>query len=175
MKRGFLALSLILASGTALAHEGHNAATGFLSGMLHPLSGMDHLFVILAFGMMAGLWAGKRAGGLIAGFISLFAFSALAGGMSTGFAGSEFLLMSTVIAAFALLAVRPLRGKPALILLFGLMTASTHGYVHGLELATTTQSLDWLTGAALSVVVLLIVSVYTVRILGRLRKEVVEN
>jgi urease accessory protein len=38
---------LALSSGVALAHPGHADSVGFLSGFLHPLSGLDHLFAIV--------------------------------------------------------------------------------------------------------------------------------
>jgi urease accessory protein len=46
----------LVASPLALAHEGH-AQTGMLAGMLHPLSGADHLMTTLGLGLLAGLAA----------------------------------------------------------------------------------------------------------------------
>jgi len=175
MKRGLFVLmkgiSLMLVSGTALAHEGHSAGSGFLSGMLHPLTGLDHLMVILAFGLMAGLWANKkRVGGLIVGFLTLFALSALVGSFSTAFAGSETILMSTVVAAAMLLLIKPLRGHQALMILFGLIAATTHGFVHGVELSSTVQSMNWLAGTTLSVGTMLVVAALAAKTLSAYQK-----
>lgn len=174
MKHRFFAvttlLTLMSASSAALAHAGHNNGTGFLSGLLHPFTGIDHLFVILSFGVMAGLWAGKRAGGLLVGFLILFTLSAFLGGIGAYFAGIETLLMGTVISAVALLLIRPLRGQQALVILFGLMAATTHGYVHGLELSAAAQSLGWLAGASLSVAIMLALSALTARTLSGAEK-----
>jgi urease accessory protein len=52
---------LLLLSGLALslpaaAHPGH-AETGFAAGLLHPLTGLDHLLALLA----VGLWSWPMA------------------------------------------------------------------------------------------------------------------
>ena len=54
MKR-ILPLLLILTPSVALAHPGHGI--GFLAGLEHPLTGMDHLLAMLAI----GLWAAARS------------------------------------------------------------------------------------------------------------------
>lgn len=148
---------LLLASGAASAHPGHGTGGGFLSGMLHPLTGIDHLFVILTFGLMTGLWAAKRAGRLIGGFVALFVGSAYLGSLGTMMAGMEAMISSTVIAAALIMLIKSLRGNQIVIMLFGLIAAITHGYVHGVELSSA-HSLRWLAGAALSIGILLAVS-----------------
>ena len=49
------------ASGSALAHTGLNAhqQMGFMSGFLHPFTGLDHLAVMLAIGLWSALIAQK--------------------------------------------------------------------------------------------------------------------
>ncbi len=175
MKRKFIAVTtwfaLILASGSVMAHEGHSTGNSFLSGMLHPMAGIDHLVVILSFGLMVGLWAGKRAGGLLAGFVALFALSAYAGSFSSGFAGLEIVIMNTAVAGVLLLLVRPLRGHQALMILFGLIAATSHGYVHGLELSSAAQSLSWLAGTAVSVSLMLALSARIARLFMAYQQE----
>jgi urease accessory protein len=156
MKRQSLIVTsvlLLLASGAASAHPGHGTGGGILSGMLHPLTGMDHLFVILSFGLMTGLWAARKAGRLIVGFVALFVASAYLGSLGTMMAGMEALISSTVIAAALIMLIKPLRGNQMVIMLFGLIAAITHGYVHGIELSAA-HSLGWLAGAALSIGIL---------------------
>ncbi|MBQ0757295.1 MAG: HupE/UreJ family protein, partial [Amphritea sp.] len=50
-----------LAPLSAMAHTGHEVA-GFFQGMLHPLSGADHLLVMLAVGLMAAGRSKSRVG-----------------------------------------------------------------------------------------------------------------
>ncbi len=56
MSRILLA-TLILLPLPALAHTGHDAG-GFASGLLHPLTGSDHLLAMFA----VGLWAASLGG-----------------------------------------------------------------------------------------------------------------
>src|SRR5258707_6502592 len=44
-------LPLLLIAAPALAHSGHGAAGGFLSGFAHPLMGTDHVIAMVAVGM----------------------------------------------------------------------------------------------------------------------------
>src|SRR3546814_12475962 len=50
----FRSLPLIALAAPVSAHAGHDTLAGFAAGLLHPLSGVDHLLAML----MVGLWAG---------------------------------------------------------------------------------------------------------------------
>lgn len=62
------AAALALASGSALAHPGHEAAS-FFSGFAHPFGGLDHLLAMFAVGLYAARQAGAARGLLPAGFV----------------------------------------------------------------------------------------------------------
>lgn len=49
-----LTIFLLGASSGAFAHPGHNVS-GFGAGLMHPVSGLDHLLAMLA----VGLWAAQ--------------------------------------------------------------------------------------------------------------------
>ena len=51
------ALPLLFAATSAQAHVGHDV-TGFVSGFVHPLGGLDHILAMVAI----GLWAGQLGG-----------------------------------------------------------------------------------------------------------------
>ena len=53
----FTCLLLLLAPGLAMAHPGH-VESSLLSGLGHPLAGVDHLLAMLA----VGLWAAQQSG-----------------------------------------------------------------------------------------------------------------
>ena len=55
MKKLFATAFLAAASLPALAHPGH-VEMGFADGMLHPLTGIDHLLALLA----AGIWSVRQ-------------------------------------------------------------------------------------------------------------------
>lgn len=54
MKRLNLAVTLLLTSSLVSAHPGHGLESAY-AGFMHPLTGWDHLLVMLA----VGVWAAK--------------------------------------------------------------------------------------------------------------------
>lgn len=133
--RSLLPLALLLAATGALAHTGAGGHehTGFVSGLLHPLTGPDHLAAMLAVGMWSALavrpvWLAPLA------FVLL-----LAAGAGAGFAGLQVPAVEPMIAASLLvigLLVASRRGLPLAVagLLAGAF-AFFHGAAHGQELA----------------------------------------
>ncbi|MGE6660448.1 HupE/UreJ family protein [Pseudomonas sp. NPDC077408] len=128
----FVASALLLSPALALAHPGHDQA-GVMSGIAHPIFGLDHLLAMLA----VGLWAAQQDGTARWALPLTFVVTMLFGGLA-GFAGFEMPLMETGIAGSVLalgllvaLAVRPpLAVAAGLTALFAL----SHGVAHGLEL-----------------------------------------
>lgn len=45
-----MATGLMVTATAASAHAGHDAGTGFASGLLHPMIGLDHLLAMAAIG-----------------------------------------------------------------------------------------------------------------------------
>jgi len=45
-----MATGLMVTATAASAHAGHDAGTGFTSGLLHPMLGLDHLLAMAAIG-----------------------------------------------------------------------------------------------------------------------------
>ncbi len=75
MKRPlFLALWIVLLPITAWAHPGHGES-GFVNGVLHPFSGLDHVLGMLA----VGVWASRNSDSR-----RWFAPAAFLGGMLAG-------------------------------------------------------------------------------------------
>lgn len=122
-----------LVSTPVLAHPGHLHISGFAAGLLHPLTGLDHLAAML----MVGLWAGTMfRKQLIAPPLAFVAF--MLAGFAYGAGGgvlplAELLIVASVIVlgAMVLFAVKPpLAIASALIALF----AFAHGHAHGAEM-----------------------------------------
>jgi len=127
-----LASALLLSPALAFAHPGHDHA-GVMSGIAHPIFGLDHLLAMVA----VGLWAAQQTGQARWALPLTFVATMLLGGL-IGFAGIDMPLMETGIAGSVLalgvlvaLAVRlPLAVAAGLTALFAL----SHGVAHGLEL-----------------------------------------
>jgi len=132
LKKLFGAAALLLTPALAFAHPGHGEH-GIVAGVLHPLTGIDHLLAMLAVGLWAAQQTGKARWALPATFVGTM----LLGGV-LGFEGLQLPGLESGIAASVLalglavaLAIRPpvalAVGATALFALF-------HGVAHGLEL-----------------------------------------
>jgi urease accessory protein len=127
-----IATTLLLSPALAFAHPGHDHA-GVMSGLAHPLFGLDHLLAMLA----VGLWAAQQRGAARWALPLTFVATMLFGGL-LGFAGIEIPLMETGIAGsvLALGLLVALAVRPPLAIAAGLtaLFAASHGVAHGLEL-----------------------------------------
>lgn len=137
-----------LLSTPALAHPGHQHISGFMAGLLHPVTGLDHLAAML----MVGLWAGTVFGkqlivpplAFVAFMLAGFAYGAMGGVLPL----TEMLILASVIVlgAMVLFEVKPpLVIASALIALFAL----AHGHAHGAEMPAGANAVSFGAGFAL--------------------------
>jgi urease accessory protein len=154
VRRLFLALLLLFASpALAQAHTGIGAASGCRHGLIHPITGLDHLAAMLA----VGLWAAQRGGRAIWALPLAFVSVMLLGGV-LGMAGVAIPLVEPAIAASVLalgLLLMPSVEWPSVasMSLVGLF-ALFHGHAHGTELPPTSSALVYSAGFVLTTVVL---------------------
>src|SRR6184192_3144487 len=77
MKRASLsAILLMAASMPAYAHVGIGTTSSFTAGFMHPLTGLDHMAVMIA----VGLWAALKGGKAVLAWPAAFVGVMLAGG-----------------------------------------------------------------------------------------------
>ncbi|MCP8687102.1 HupE/UreJ family protein [Marinobacterium sedimentorum] len=126
-----LASLLAVASPLTLAHTGQDLG-GFAAGMLHPLTGLDHLAMLLGVGALgAGQTLKARTGIYAAALVALFGGALL--GLTTGWAGGIELMIGLslfVVAAGLWFG----RGK-AMAMMASVVLVLFHGWAHGLEVA----------------------------------------
>ncbi len=130
MKKLALFATFLVFASPALAHTGHGVTAGFEPGLVHPLSGLDHLGAMLATGLAASAFGLRRALAIGGAFLL-----ALAGGFALGLhdlalPAAEAVILASV-AIIAGLALLPQRYLPSLLVLAGF--AVFHGHAHGLE------------------------------------------
>jgi urease accessory protein len=126
-----LAAGLALTPGAALAHPGHGA--GFVAGLLHPLTGPDHLLAMLAIGLWAAVLGGRAVWALPVTFVLALG----AGGLAGHLAGVELPgVEQSILASLMILGVAtalawraPLGLAVAGVAAFG----AAHGLAHGAE------------------------------------------
>lgn len=131
MRKTLLTAAALALPTAALAHTGHEAGS-FLSGLMHPLGGLDHVLAMVA----VGLWAAQAGGRALWAAPLAFVGAMLVGGAMAmagiGFPAVEPMILASIIvlgAAVALAARLPLAPALAAIALFGI----AHGHAHGAE------------------------------------------
>ena len=122
-----LPLAVLLAASPAFAHPGH-AVESLQAGLLHPLSGLDHLLMLLSSGMLAAL-TGRSLVLPLATLASL-AGGALLGASLGSLPGMEVMILLSLLVAGAALLTQHARGWLAAILP---TLALAHGWAHGIE------------------------------------------
>jgi urease accessory protein len=138
---GLAALAVAL---PAAAHPGHGA--GFLAGLAHPFTGLDHLLALLA----VGLWSRQQRDGYVLP-PTFLVLAALGAASSSGFplAGSalEMSIAATVV-LLGVLAACALRLPAALALPVVSLCAFVHGLAHGQELSGMSSGAGFLIASA---------------------------
>ncbi len=163
--RALLALATLLFVMPAYAHHAmdgqlpNSFAAGFLSGLGHPIIGLDHLVFLLAAGLLAAQYGQSQGQNQGQGrqFLILplaFIAASLAGTLlhlaSIDLPGGEIAVALSVLALGLVLLLRatlPVAGFAALLALAGLF----HGYAFGESIvgAETTPLLSYLAGLAI--------------------------
>ena len=131
----YLMIALIALPTLALAHPGglaSHAHEGFVSGLLHPLTGIDHLAAMLAIGVWSALavrpvWAAPVV------FVALLAAGALVGFTGLAVPAVEPMIAASLLAMGLLIATRARLPLWAAALVAGGF-AFFHGAAHGFEL-----------------------------------------
>lgn len=126
-------MGLSLFSTLALAHPGHDMANAY-AGFMHPLTGWDHLLVMLAVGLWAGRIGGKARWQLPFTFMLVMVAGALAGLSGMTLPGLETGIAASVLAIGLLIALHVPLGRVWQIGIVALF-ACLHGMAHGAELA----------------------------------------
>lgn len=129
-KRLLAAILALLAATPALAHPGEAQGGSLLAGLLHPLTGIDHLLALAGI----GLWAARGGAGRA---VAVWVPVALAAGFLLAQGGYALALVEPAVAAsvvvFGLLAASALRLPDAAGLALSIGFALFHGHAHGSE------------------------------------------
>ena len=169
MKRlGLAAAFLVTGIGSAAAHHPMGGAMpttfmeGFLSGIGHPVIGIDHLAFIIAIGIAAAFVSGGL--GIIAGFIAASSIGVLAHVIELNVPLVEVLVAASVIFAGAALAVG-LTSARAGWLVLAIIAGLFHGYAFGEAVVGAERSVigAYLIGLAIIQAVIAIVAMIASR------------
>ncbi|GAB6065727.1 HupE/UreJ family protein [Aquifex pyrophilus] len=118
--------------GFAFAHPGHLLphTDAFTSGLLHPITGIDHLAVMVAVGMLGAYLFGKKAFIPPAVFVSSMALGFVLGyyGVNIPFVENGILLSVALSGLLLILGNSRLSFILPALMIFGLFHGIAHGY-----------------------------------------------
>ncbi|TIR02187.1 HupE/UreJ family protein, partial [Mesorhizobium sp.] len=152
-KRTALAAILFLAAAMpAYAHVGVGTTSSFTAGFMHPLSGLDHMTVMIAVGLWAAMKGGKAVWAWPLAFVGVMVAGAALGMLQVPVPFVEPGILASVVALGLLvaLAVDLPVSAGAIIGLFALF----HGHAHGTEVPENAGGLEYMAGFAVATALL---------------------
>jgi len=149
--RFIVALALTAGSGAAMAHSGHGG-TGFLSGLFHPFSGLDHMLAMIAVGLLASRQKGMARLALPAGFVLSMIAGALVGAAGWVLPAQETAIATSLL-VFGLMIAFVVRAPLALAMAVVCLFAVFHGGAHFAEMGHASL-VTYVTGFAIATVAL---------------------
>ncbi len=151
-----LALALAsLAPTLAQAHPGLRAA-GFVDGLIHPFTGLDHLLAMIAVGFWAAMLGGAARWIAPAAFVGLMVLGATLGLHAVALPRVEYGVALSVVVLGLLVAFEvkmPVSAAAALVGGFALF----HGYAHGSETPVAADAMTFAAGFILATIILHVV------------------
>ncbi len=117
----------------AFAHPGHLETQGLASGFLHPLSGIDHILVMIAVGVMAAQMGGRGLYLLPASFLAMMVLGGGYGMIGFGLPLVEVMIALSVLVMGVGVAMH-WRLPVALAMAVVGGFAVFHGFAHGAEM-----------------------------------------
>ncbi|OUY07564.1 HupE/UreJ family protein [Acinetobacter populi] len=132
LKTKILAGVLLTLPTLAMAHPGHESAhSGFMAGFIHPFTGLDHLMMAIALGVLFSKFAKQwKITGVIA-FIMALSFGFVLGMQGIFAATFEYGIVASLIVLAVALCVR----HQVLLAISAIGLTMFHGAAHGYELA----------------------------------------
>jgi urease accessory protein len=128
-----LLFTLTFWTQSAFAHPVKGQAIGFLTGFLHPISGLDHVLAMVAVGLWGAQLGAPAIWLLPVAFPIVMAFGGMLGLMGVPLPGTEIGIAASAImlGALVMFEIRPPLVVAGLVVSF---FAIFHGHAHGSEL-----------------------------------------
>ena len=150
---GLAAILLMAAAMPAYAHVGIGTTSSFTAGFMHPLSGLDHMTVMIAVGLWAALKGGRAIWAWPAAFVGVMLAGAALGMAQVPVPFVEPGILASVVALGLLVALAvdlPVSAGVAILGLFALF----HGHAHGTEVPENAGGLEYMAGFAVATALL---------------------
>lgn len=152
-KTTLTALLLLAAVAQAYAHIGSGTVSSFHSGFMHPLSGLDHMTVMVAVGLWGSLKGGKAIWAWPLAFVAVMMLGSMLGMAQMPLPLVEPGILASVVVLGLMVALAidlPIAAGIAIIGLFALF----HGHAHGAEVPKDAGGFEYMAGFALATALL---------------------
>jgi urease accessory protein len=133
VRTSLFAASMLLCAQSAFAHLLKGEATGFFTGFMHPVSGIDHVLAMVAVGLWGAQLGAPAIWVLPVAFPLVMALGGMLGFIGVPLPGVEYGIAASAILLGAAVLVElrpPLVVAAVLVGVFAVF----HGYAHGTEL-----------------------------------------
>ena len=152
-RRLLFAISVMVLAPGAWGHDGTTLPYGsFLSGLTHPVLGLDHLLAMVSVGILSAQIGGRAIWTVPATFVLVMALGGVLGWVDVGLSAIEVGIAFSVLALGTAIAADRRVPMVAAMSAVGVF-AVFHGYAHGAEMPTVakpvTYALGFMTGTAL--------------------------
>jgi urease accessory protein len=137
-----VALLSVITASPGLAHEQTGVGGGLASGLLHPLTGLDHLVAMVAVGIWGAQLGGVAIWVLPIVFPLVMAFGAVLGILKIGLPVPELIIALSALVLGLAVAMRirvPFAVAGVIVAIFAIF----HGHAHGAELPTAANPLAY--------------------------------
>ncbi|WP_192179849.1 HupE/UreJ family protein [Mesorhizobium amorphae] len=145
LSRLALTAAAVLMPSLAFAHSGGLHVHGFLSGVEHPLAGIDHLLAMMAVGVIAARTGGTAIVVVPSCFVAAMIAGAMLGLTGIGLPSLESGIALSLVVFGAMMAL----ARPLPLAVAALLTALSglfHGNAHGLEIPETASGIAYAIG-----------------------------
>jgi urease accessory protein len=149
----FIAAIVLATTAPAFAHIGVGDTTSFATGFGHPLSGLDHITVMVAVGLWAALKGGRALWVWPATFVAIMLVGGALGMADAPIPFVEPAILASLVALGLLVALAvdlPVWQGAVIIGVFAVF----HGHAHGSEAPETASGIEYLAGFALATALL---------------------
>ena len=137
----------------AEAHVGAGTTSSFAAGFMHPLSGLDHMTVMIAVGLWAVIKGGKAIWAWPLAFVGVMLAGGALGMLQVPLPFVEPGILASVVALGLLVALAVELPVSAGVVVIGLF-ALLHGHAHGTEVPENAGGLEYMAGFALATALL---------------------
>jgi urease accessory protein len=150
-----LMLMGVIVTPFAQAHSVTTEMTGLIAGVVHPLTGADHIVAAVAAGMWAALAGSAHVRFITAAFLGMLGLGAFTGLAGIPLSLAEPAMALSVITLGALVVLRVHLPRVAM---YAVMSgfALFHGYAHAVEMPMTASAVWYAAGLLLTTSFLLI-------------------